>query len=188
MTKVINLYGAPGVGKSTTAAGVFSQLKLHDVNAELITEFAKALTWEKRKFTLENQLYIFAKQQHHQWKVNNQVEVMVTDSPLLLTLIYGQGSEAWNKLVKETFGQFDNRNYFILRDKPYNPVGRNQTEEESYLISKAIKSLLDGYHIPYETMKGNWLAINKITNQVLTELGKNHDYCLGNCNEEDLIG
>ena len=44
----VNLFGGPGTGKSTTSAAVFSLLKMHGVNAELITEFAKDLTWEKR--------------------------------------------------------------------------------------------------------------------------------------------
>ena len=187
MTKVINLYGPPGSGKSTNAAGIFSQLKLHDVNAELVTEFAKDLTWEKRAFTLENQIYIFGKQQHMLWRLNGQVDVIVTDSPLLLTLIYGMGSENWCKHVLETYHNFNNKNYLINRTKPYNPSGRGQDETTSDRLAKGIKTLLDGYHIPYDIMDGNWVTINKITNEVLTELGITHEYCLGNCDEEDLV-
>lgn len=44
MTIYVNLYGGPGSGKSTTAAGVVSQLKLLSINAELVTEYAKDLT------------------------------------------------------------------------------------------------------------------------------------------------
>ena len=36
-----NLFGAPGAGKSTGAAYVFSKLKMAGINAELVTEFAK---------------------------------------------------------------------------------------------------------------------------------------------------
>ena len=39
---IINLYGGPGSGKSTCAAYIFSQLKMHNINAELITEQTKA--------------------------------------------------------------------------------------------------------------------------------------------------
>lgn len=38
---LINLFGAPGTGKSTGAAYIFSQLKMKGINAELVTEFAK---------------------------------------------------------------------------------------------------------------------------------------------------
>ena len=44
----VNLFGGPGIGKSTTAAGVFNLLKLHGIETELITEFAKDLVWEER--------------------------------------------------------------------------------------------------------------------------------------------
>lgn len=45
---VINLFAGPGAGKSTTAARLFSTLKLRGKNAELVQEFAKGAAWEKR--------------------------------------------------------------------------------------------------------------------------------------------
>jgi adenylate kinase family enzyme len=41
MSKVINLFGGPGCGKSTLAARIFSILKLKDISCELINEYAK---------------------------------------------------------------------------------------------------------------------------------------------------
>ena len=41
---VINLFGAPGVGKSTGAAKVFTELKQLGVNCELVGEVAKDIT------------------------------------------------------------------------------------------------------------------------------------------------
>ena len=38
--KVINLYGGPGTGKSTTAAALFALIKREGYNVELVTEFA----------------------------------------------------------------------------------------------------------------------------------------------------
>lgn len=49
---VINLFGAPGSGKSVAASYIFSQLKMKGVECELIQEFAKDLTWEDRKIAL----------------------------------------------------------------------------------------------------------------------------------------
>ena len=59
---VVNLFGAPGSGKSTGAAFIFSQLKMKNVNCELITEYAKDKTWENNAAALECQEYIFGKQ------------------------------------------------------------------------------------------------------------------------------
>ena len=42
---IIQLYAAPGSGKSTGAAYIFSKLKMAGVNAELVTEFAKDKVW-----------------------------------------------------------------------------------------------------------------------------------------------
>ena len=42
---VVNLFGAPGAGKSTGAAYIFAILKMHGIDAELVTEFAKDKLW-----------------------------------------------------------------------------------------------------------------------------------------------
>ena len=107
--RIINLYGGPGCSKSTTAAGIFSVLKLHGVNCELCTEYAKDLTWESRNMTLQNQIYIFGKQYHRLWRVVNQVDVVITDSPILLSNIYDTNNdEAFRNLVLDTYNKFNN--------------------------------------------------------------------------------
>lgn len=55
---VVNLFGSPGTGKSTLSAYIFSQLKLANINCELVSEFAKDMVWENNMTALENQLYI----------------------------------------------------------------------------------------------------------------------------------
>ena len=42
-TLVVNLLGAPGSGKSTIAASIFSKLKFQNLNVELVSEYAKEL-------------------------------------------------------------------------------------------------------------------------------------------------
>ena len=46
-TKVINLFGNPGSGKSTVAAYLFSELKSRGLEVELVTETAKDLVWDE---------------------------------------------------------------------------------------------------------------------------------------------
>jgi len=168
---VINMFAGPGTGKSTTAASVFSLLKLHGVNAELITEFAKDLTWENRKYTLENQSYIMAKQYHRMWRVRNQVDVMITDSPLLLSLVYG-GSKP--NCVQESilyhFNEFDNINYFLRRTKKYNPAGRFQSEDEAKELDHMIMKTLFKNNIKYQVVSGNYKGANSIALAMLKYL------------------
>ena len=87
---IVNLFGVPGAGKSTGAAYIFSQLKMKGINAELITEFAKDKVWENNEKVFKNQLYLFGKQSFRISRVQDEVDVIVTDSPLLLSILYNQ--------------------------------------------------------------------------------------------------
>jgi len=164
---IINLFSGPGAGKSTAAAGIFSLLKLHGIDAELITEFAKDLTWEGRERTLNNQLYVFAKQYHKMWRVKEQVDVMVTDSPLPLSIVYGKIDK---KFVMNIFNQFNNLNFFIARSKKYNPVGRNQTEEEAKELDNVVMNVLNDSKINFQVVVGSYAGINIIAREVLKML------------------
>jgi len=168
---VVNLFGGPGSGKSTTSAGVFSMLKLHGVNAELVTEFAKDLTWEKRHRALENQYYVWAKQYHRLFRVQDQVDVIVTDSPLLLSLLYCGDSVStyFDGLVTSTFKEFSNVNFFLNRVKEYNPIGRNQTEEEAKEIDTMTKQLLGEVNERFEEVPGDLEGINYIAGVILSK-------------------
>jgi len=141
--KVINLYAGPGTGKSITAAEVFVQLKKAHLNAEIVTEYVKDKVWEESFAMMENQIYLFGKQQHRLWRVSKKCDVVVTDSPLLLSLFYGQkNSDAFKQLVKEEYGKYENINIYLKRVYPYNPIGRTQTEAEAKEADKEILKIV----------------------------------------------
>ena len=87
-TLVINLIGGPGCGKSTTAAGIFYELKKNGVDCEMSTEFAKDKTWEENQKVLNCQFYISGKQAFRLARVSGKVDVAVTDSPIILGAMY----------------------------------------------------------------------------------------------------
>ena len=171
---VVNLCGAPGAGKSTGAAYVFSKLKMAGVNAELVTEFAKDKTWEKNHKVFENQLYMLAKQYFRLTRCEDQVDVIVTDSPLLLSLAYNTDTERlgenFEKLVVDLFNSYDNMNYFVNRVKPYNKAGRNQTEEESDKLSKVIRRIFKDCGCKVTEINGDIKGYDKIVNDVLQRI------------------
>jgi len=170
---VINLYGGPGTGKSTTAAGVFSLLKMHNVSCELITEFAKDLTWEERHKTLGNQMYITAKQQHKIWRIPDEVEVVITDSPLILGILYVDKDRVLlRQFIAYTFKQFNNVNYFLNRVKPYSPIGRRQTEDEAKALDVEVRDLLNSCGVPFTEHPADWGGINAITEDILGMLDR----------------
>lgn len=146
---VVNLIAAPGSGKSTTAAGVFEQLKLRNVNCELVTEFAKDKVWEENPSPFKDggQVYLLGKQFYRMHRCRAGVDVIITDSPLCLASYYLRQIEnpevitdyaSFDRLVKNLIDSFDNMNYFLDRVKKYNPKGRFQTEEESDRIAKEL--------------------------------------------------
>jgi len=154
--KVINLFGGPGVGKSTMASGLFYILKKNGHNVEYVTEQAKSFTWENRHTTLMCQPYVFAKQMRNIWRLNGKVDYVICDSPLLLSYIYADHS-VWPKeffdYVFAQFNAFDNINFLLERNKKYVPIGRNEDESEAKLIDLEIESMLKEYSIEYYNCK-----------------------------------
>ena len=65
MSYVINLVGGPGSGKSTTAAGLFFLMKIRGLRCELVTEYAKELSYDKNWSDLKRQLHVLAEQERH---------------------------------------------------------------------------------------------------------------------------
>ena len=172
---VINLFGGPGASKSTTSAGVFSLLKLQGVNCELVTEFAKALTWRDSKNCIKDQVYILGNQYHNMFILKDKVDVIITDSPLLLNLLYEDVSELHTKFALELFNRFDNLNYYINRKKEYNDIGRRQTENEAITIDYKCKKMLYTNEIDYEQVDGDYECINKIVDDVLNIQNKQNN-------------
>ena len=137
---VVNLFGAPGSGKSTGAAYIFAKLKLAGINAELVTEFAKDKVYEQSVAPFKNQLYIAGQQSFRLSRLLGTCDVAVTDSPILLSCFYNKTAseaeaEAFNATMQNKHREFTNFNYFISREKPYNPKGRFQTEDQANEIA-----------------------------------------------------
>lgn len=177
---VVNLYGTPGAGKSTGAAYIYSQLKLHGINAELVREYIKDKVWEENHTPLEpdNQCYVFGKQFYRMNTVQKNVDVIVTDAPLIHSIFYNTSEclgEPFNQVVRQCFDTFDNLNYMILRSKPYNPKGRIQTAEESDNMVQKFYEFFQKQNIAYRTMYGEQSEYDKIVEQVLHHINLKKD-------------
>ena len=165
MTLTVNFYGGPGAGKSTLTAGVFYHLKLAGVNCEMAREYAKDLVWEGRVklLTEARQSYIFSKQLKRLQDVAGQVDVVLTDSPLLLSAIYSR-NPVMRMLVKEHHDTFANMNFVVVREKPYQPIGRVQTEDEAQELDVRIEGLLSDMGEDFQTV--SVLDAEKIAEQI----------------------
>lgn len=159
MTTYINFFGGPGTGKSTAAASLFTRMKKQRINVELVTEVAKDFVWEERNKTLEIQPYVTIKQYRNLVRLKDRVDYVVTDSPILLGIMYAEKytpylPDSYFELIKDLHNQLlqPARNIMISRTLQYDTVGRYQSEEEAKLIDDDIKRMFDRYDIIYETL------------------------------------
>lgn len=162
MTKVINFYGGPGTGKSTTAALVYAKLKQAGVNCELVREYVKDWAWEKRAIGTFDQLYFLGKQIRRESMLYGKTDVIVTDSPVLLGVYYAQRyspppiGHAVRTSTLAYYQQAESEGYkhihvLLKRSKPYKSEGRYQTEEEAKSIDVDVKLLLEETNTSYIT-------------------------------------
>lgn len=173
-TLVVNLLGGPGCGKSTIRAGVFFELKLKGIDCEEAAEYAKDLTWAKSQFTLQNQIHVFGEQHNRIFRLLGQVQVIITDSPLLLTPIYDKRTnDTLRKLALEEYYSMWNYTVLLTREKPYNQNGRSQSEEGAREIDIKIADFLLDNKIPFEVASGNLDGRDKIVQKVMMLLNKN---------------
>lgn len=141
--RVINLFGGPGSGKSTSAAALFVHLKNRGIRAELVGEEAKDQIYWGSSNQLANQ-FLLAALQYARLKNLERAgcEIAVADSPLIQNPMYALESHYYSELfnlVQKINSEFHNINIFIRRTKPYDNFGRMQdTLDEAKEIDKKI--------------------------------------------------
>lgn len=161
-TTIINLYGGPGTGKSTSAGYIYYLLKSQNVNAELVREYVKDWAWEGRKISVYDQIYFMGKQLRRESLLYGKVDYIVTDSPISLGCVYAErysppavkdGVVSCTKALYKQAAEdgYKHVHVFLQRSKPYNPSGRYQTESDARMIDDEVKSLLDRFGMPYVT-------------------------------------
>lgn len=171
---LVNLYGAPGAGKSTAAAYIYSKLKLEGINCELVTEFAKDMVWDENKKAIQNQAYVFGNQYYRISRLENEVDVIVTDSPILLSIIYNKderlGKEFY-EMVNSASLSYENRLDILLkRVKRYSTVGRLHNEEQSDKLYDEIKKLLDSVSPIYRVIESTEDGYDKVVSMIKDKL------------------
>lgn len=155
MTTYINLFGGPGIGKSTAAAELFARFKKQGKSVELVTEFAKDLVWENRQSTLEIQPYVSMKQFRNLARLKGKVDYVITDSPIIKDSVYARRyatdlPQDYHNLLfflHENLG--DSINILLTREHMYDSEGRYQTEDQATEIDRELRFLLELHDIDY---------------------------------------
>ena len=169
--KVVNFFGQPSAGKSTIAAGLFYKMKMNCLRVELVTEFAKDLVWADRKKCLTDQMYVISMQNHRLEVLRDQVDFVVTDSPILLGVVYAPEKyfPSFPKLVVEIFDSYDNVNFFVKRVVPYSSIGRRETEAQADEKGRQLVSLLEKHRVEYTSIEGNSSVLDSVYEKIVKD-------------------
>ena len=168
-TVLVNIFGGPGTGKSISMAHIFALLKWKGYEVEMAPEYAKDKVWEGSLGVLDNQLYIFAKQLQRSWRVHDKVDVIVTDAPLLNSILYDEENDAdFRRLILKKHDQYKSYNIFLERnDEKYVQNGRLQDLEAAKNLDKKLLNIFEEYRIPYYTYKSGPDNIELIVNDII---------------------
>jgi deoxyadenosine/deoxycytidine kinase len=159
-TTIINLYGGPGVGKSTSAAYLYYLLKSAGDNVELVREYVKDWAWDNRKFNAYDEIYFLGKQVRHESMLFGKVDWIVTDAPVYMTAYYAslycsaklahgvlEAAQAFYQEAKDEGHQ--HLHIYLMRNKPYKADGRYQTEEQAIGVDVGVAEMLNKFDVPF---------------------------------------
>ena len=183
MSKIINLFGGPGIGKSSIASGLTYKLKKNHINCDNPYEFPKILAWDENYSAISDQLYVVANQHRGIVKSFGKVDYIILDSPILLSLIYKdyynkqRKSDYPSKLYKSSFDNmildmhngYDNINILLKRQPGnHNEKERYHNLEQSIEIDAMIEDSLKLHNIEYFSAEVGDNTLNEIYNIILS--------------------
>ena len=166
MTKFVNLFGGPSVGKSTIAAALFVEMKRAGYKVELVTEVAKDYVWEDRQTTLAIQPYITIKQFRNLARLKGKVDYVITDAPILLGCVY---ADLYASHLPASYKEFildlhkqeldPSVNIVLHRVFEYDETGRYQDKSQAEEIDLAISEVLQSNGL-------RWTSFNPKTTSI----------------------
>src|SRR6185312_6472459 len=135
---VVNLYGGPGVGKSTLAATLFAELKKRGYDVELVGDVAREMLRDGIQASELNEVLIAATQYNRLINLEKRgCEIAISDSPIKLGCVYiiaNAGKRKYltlyshaEQLLHAMDSQFWHVDYFVDSDFDYDARGRVQT-------------------------------------------------------------
>ena len=110
------------------------------------------------------------------WTVSKHVNLIITDSPLLLGSIYGN-DELLNQIIFREYQKFNNIDVYLTRNPnaTYQSNGRMQNRQEAITKDDEIKSILHNINPQYSTFMVDHDVVYKVVDLVLPHLGHKPD-------------
>lgn len=171
----INLWAGPGVGKSTTAAGLFNLMKHRGYKVELVKECAKFFTYEGNHSALRDQCLLMCQQEYSQRIVRDHVDYIITDSPPAQGMAYASSEDKalliqMSQHFRKRYGNLDvllGRN----PEKQYQRYGRNENEMQAIEMHTKVTQLFNfvtvGSSVDHMQCVADESAVEKIFNRMV---------------------
>jgi len=131
------------------AAWLYSSLKAENGNVELVREHVKNWVYEDRPPTSFDQIFLFAAQMRAEDVIlRSGVEMVITDSPLFLSICYSEkyGTPGWRSLLtlcEEFDAAYPPLDVLMTRRTKYDATGRFQGESDALEMDEFVKSRLE---------------------------------------------
>lgn len=174
---VVNLFGAPGAGKTSLAFLISGILKTEypSLTIECPNEVAKMVYYDEAPKALNCQLYIAGRQQWQIDRCAGHVDIVVCDSPILLSPVYardgGQGlPDEFDAVCRFYHNKHPSLNFFVTRDHPFESKARFHGEADEDRLTKAFKEALRT--VPYQTVLSTVSTASLIAAMAAQELIK----------------
>lgn len=172
-TTIVNLFGGPGSGKSTIAAALFAATAGR-CSRELVTEAAKDRVWDGAD--LDNEIALFGEQHGRIARLVGKVDLVITDSPILLPPVYAAyyrhecASLTFTQLAIDEFRRLaPSLNYFVERPATYDAIGRAETAASARDLDSRILEALHGHGVEFESLEAS-RTIDERARYVLSDL------------------
>lgn len=158
--KIINLIGASGCGKTTTALGLTYFLKLKGYKVEYVSEWIKEEIFNGNLNVVNDQMFVFSNQYRKLKSLyNSNLDFIVTDCPLILAYYYGNKYKAsdlyLDDLTLNRYLENDHIDYLLNHSGTFETFGRLQGESESLEDEKQLINLLTKLNINFTQILDN---------------------------------
>ena len=173
---VINAFAGPGAGKSVSCMDICSELKKRGYNAEYVQEYAKELLYEHDMEMLDgqeiHQFEMLKEQVRRMDRLYQDVDFIVTDSPVFLNLIYNNNpTPEYKEMIDSIFSHYNNFSYFVERDAAhFQKEGRLQNLQQSMEKDSEIKKMLEDHDVYFKSYPHN--RIMKIVDNAIVTFNR----------------
>ena len=160
---VVNFFAGPGAGKTTAALELTAALKKAGYTVEYVSEYAKQLVLEGRADELKDQKKVTDGQYALLDRIRGTTDIIVTDIPVLLGLVYGEFNDITPEYAKQIRGYYDSfDNFNMLVNRPngaaFQTEGRVHNEKQSIELDGKIEAMLKAQGVFYGSYKRDDIA------------------------------